>query len=89
MDTKRTVAKRIKLARIERDLNQAQLAELLGTSQTYVTKLESGKVNIGVETVARLATVLNKPINYFFETFEEPLPKGESPGARAKKRKAA
>ncbi len=92
MDTKRVVGKRIKLARIERELNQFQLAELIGADQTYISKIEAGKVDIGIETLSRIAHALGKPEGDFFKDFEEVAaerPFGESPGARARKRKAA
>jgi transcriptional regulator with XRE-family HTH domain len=90
MDTKRVVAKRIKLARVERELKQKDLADLLGVNQQNVTRFESGNVSIGVDTLARIAAALNKPVGYFFEEFDEvPTKKAQSPGARAKKRKAA
>lgn len=85
-DVKKTVAKRIKMARLERDLKQSDLAEMLTVNQANIAKIESGRVSIGVETLARIAHALHKPIGYFFEEFEDvqSLPK-----AQAKRRKAA
>lgn len=84
---KHTVAKRIKLARIERDLKQAQLAELLGTNQQNIARIEKGEIGINVETLSRVAEVLHKPIGYFFEEFEEIGI--ESKKTRARRRRAA
>lgn len=71
VDTQEIVAKRIRLARVERDLKQSQLADLIGTDQRYVSRIESGEINIGVETVARVARALKKSVEYFFEPFED------------------
>ncbi|OQY99618.1 MAG: hypothetical protein B6D41_00915 [Chloroflexi bacterium UTCFX4] len=74
MDIKRIVSERIKLARIERDINQAQLAERMGVNQQMVAKLESGRVSVGIQTLDRVARALNKPISYFVADFEEDNP---------------
>ena len=45
-------------ARIEKGLTQAELADRLGTTQSAVSRLESGEFNPRVETLSRLAGVL-------------------------------
>ena len=45
--------------REKRGLSQRQLAKLLGTSQPYVAKLESGRIkNVGVRTLVKCARAL-------------------------------
>jgi len=45
--------------REKRGLSQRQLAKLLGTSQPYVAKLESGRIkNVGVKTLVKCAHAL-------------------------------
>ena len=45
--------------REKRGLSQRQFAKLLGTSQPYVAKLESGRVkNLGVKTLVKCARAL-------------------------------
>jgi transcriptional regulator with XRE-family HTH domain len=45
--------------REKRGLSQRALAQILGTSQPYVAKLESGKIkNLGVKTLVKAATAL-------------------------------
>lgn len=90
MDTRRIVGKHIKLARVERELSQAQLAEMIGVEQAYVSKIEKGTIDIGISKLADFARVLGKPTGWFFEEFrEDQLPFVDSPGAGAKKKKAA
>jgi len=86
-DVKRTVAKRIKMARIERDLKQSELAELLETNQQNIARIEKGEMGEALETLARVAQVLHKPIQYFFEAFDDV--EIEVKKAPAKRRKAA
>ena len=46
--------------RQKRGLTQRQLAKLLGTSQPYVAKLESGRVkNLGVKTLVKCAQAVS------------------------------
>lgn len=71
MDIKQTIARRIKMARSERDINQAELGELIGVNAPYITKIESGRIDIRVETLDRIARALRKPISFFFEPVEE------------------
>lgn len=70
MTLKQTVARRIKVARAEMGLNQGELAELLGITPQGVTKLESGKIDVRIETLGRVAAALHKRIDYFFQEFE-------------------
>ncbi|MCS7208527.1 MAG: XRE family transcriptional regulator, partial [Fimbriimonadales bacterium] len=57
---------KIRLAREEALMSQSELAEQLGVSQSMVSQYELDKVDITVETLTRIADVLNKPISYFF-----------------------
>jgi transcriptional regulator with XRE-family HTH domain len=50
--------------RERRGLTQRQLAKLLGTSQPYVAKLESGRVrNLGVRTLVKCARALGAAVS--------------------------
>jgi HTH-type transcriptional regulator / antitoxin HipB len=71
MDIKQIVARRIKVARAERGLNQADLGELMHVNQKLISRFESGRVNIGIETLQRIAAALQKPLTYFLEPFED------------------
>jgi transcriptional regulator with XRE-family HTH domain len=45
--------------RISREMNQKEFAELLGVSQSMVSKLESGEYNPTVEQLHKIATKLD------------------------------
>jgi transcriptional regulator with XRE-family HTH domain len=54
--------------REKRGLTQRQLAKLLGTSQPYVAKLESGRVkNLGVKTLVKCARALGASLSIRIE----------------------
>ena len=48
--------------RQQRGMTQAELARKLGTSQSAVNRIEKGKQNLSLETIARISDVLKKPI---------------------------
>ncbi len=48
--------------RQERALTQAEFARKLGTSQSAVNRMEHGKQNMSLETLARISDVLNKQL---------------------------
>jgi len=66
MDRKK-LGKRIKLARIEKDLSQLQLGELIQAKQKSISSYETGLALLSIETLLKIAKVLEKPIGYFLE----------------------
>mgnify|MGYP006290430517 FL=1 len=60
------IVKRIKDARIERDLTQKDLAEHLQRTAASISDLERGKVQVSASDLYKLAKLLGKPIEYFF-----------------------
>src|SRR5580698_1310294 len=48
--------------RQERGLSQAEFARRLGTSQSAVNRMEHGRQNLSLETLARVSDVLNKQL---------------------------
>lgn len=69
--------------REKRGLTQRQLAKLLGTSQPYVAKLESGRVrNLGVKTLVKCARALGASVSIRMD----PLPRfAQTTGSRLRK----
>ena len=61
--------------REKRKLTQRQVAKLLGTSQPYVAKLESGRVkNIGVGTLVKYAQALGATVSVQIKPRARPRP---------------
>lgn len=48
--------------RIQYKLTQAELAKKLGTTQTAVSRIENGSVNIGIDFLQKLATAFDKKV---------------------------
>jgi len=66
MDTKK-LGKKIRLARIEMDLNQTQLADKIGAKQKSISRYETGLAMPSIETLIKIAKELKKPAGYFLE----------------------
>ncbi len=56
---------KLKRARIEAGLDQKQVAELLGKSQSYISKIESGQRRIDVLQLKEFAKAYKKSIDFF------------------------
>jgi len=53
--TLQRVGRAVRYSRISRNLTQEQLAELAGTSYTYISSLERGQRNVTIQTLERIA----------------------------------
>lgn len=63
----RYLIEKLKQARIEKNIDQIQAAELLGKTQSYVSKVESGQRRIDVVQLKAFAKIYEKPIDYFLK----------------------
>ena len=63
---KKEFGKKIKLARVERDLTQNQLAEKIKTKQKNISRYETGASMPSIETLIKISSVLKKKVGYFF-----------------------
>ena len=57
--------KRLKQARVEAGLTQAEVAEKLGSSQSWVSKIELGELRVEATLLNRLAKLYGKKVDYF------------------------
>ena len=58
-----SIAEQFIKARIQKNLTQKQLAELSGTRQSAIARLESGNYNPSVKFLQKVADVLGKKIS--------------------------
>lgn len=61
----KTLIARLKQARIDRKLNQMQVAKSLGTSQSHISKVESGQRRLDVIQLEEFAKLYGKTLSYF------------------------
>lgn len=58
--------KRMKIARIEKDLSQEQLAELLGVTRQTIGLIESGSYNPTLRLCVAICKALDKTLDELF-----------------------
>ena len=68
----------IRHLRLERGLSQEALAKSARLNRTYMSGVESGKRNITLQTVTRLAEALGVPIADFFPVRDSKTSSGKS-----------
>jgi len=63
----RKSGKKIKLARIELDLTQTQLAQKINAKQKSISRYEIGASLPSIKTLVKIAKILKKPAGYFLD----------------------
>jgi transcriptional regulator with XRE-family HTH domain len=61
--SRRTFGRRVRQYREQLRLSQEEFAEKAGIHRTYVSSIELGKVNVGIETANELALALGKRLS--------------------------
>src|SRR5437660_10854454 len=61
------LGERIKALRLERELQQRQLAEKAGLTPSMVSQIESGRLTPSLNTVGKIAAALGVPIASLFD----------------------
>ena len=101
LPVRRRVARSVKQLRAARGWSQEQLAERVGNTEKHISLVESGKVNVGIDVLASIATQLAVDVTDLFGdrssgatasfclVAREDLERIERIVARAKRRRAA
>jgi transcriptional regulator with XRE-family HTH domain len=61
----RYLVKQLKKAREESGLDQNKVAQLLGRTQSYVSKIESGQRRLDIVQLKEFAKIYKKELSYF------------------------
>ena len=61
------IVERLKKARIEIGLDQVEVAEKLGRTQSYVSKIESSERRLDVAEIKKFSTIYKKDVAYFIK----------------------
>lgn len=67
MEQLEKVRKRIRLARLEKDYTQDYVGDRLFMTQKSYHRLETGKSQLKLDILFKLATILEVEVIYFFE----------------------
>lgn len=52
----------LRLAREKMNLSQRDVHQLTGVAQSHISEIETGRSNISVDTMVKLATTVKKPL---------------------------
>ena len=61
------LGKKMKLARVELDLTQTELAQRIHSKQKSISRYETGASLPSIRTLVKIAKVLKKPAGYFLD----------------------
>ena len=61
------IVERLKKARLDAGLGQVEVAEKLGRTQSYLSKIESGQRRFDVLQLKEFAKIYKKDISYFIK----------------------
>ena len=78
----RTFTEKLRGLREDNDLTQAQVAEVLGTSQTMYARYERGANEMPIRHLVTLCQFYNVSADYLLGTTPNPLRKQKSPHAK-------
>lgn len=59
------IGKRIRSARQEKGLNQAELGRMVGCSNNHMSHIEIGQTKVSLSMLLKISCVLDKDLNYF------------------------
>ena len=59
------IGQRIKAARLESSLNQAELGKRVGCSNNHMSHVETGQTKVSLSMLLRISYVLKRDLNYF------------------------
>lgn len=65
-DLLKKVAFNIKIERMKRNLTQSQLAEMINVHEKYIGKIETGRQNLTLKTLFKIAKALEIEMNCLF-----------------------
>ena len=66
----KSIGQRIRNYRNEYGLSQEKLAEMAGCHPTYIGQIERGEKNATIESIERIAAVLNVSLSQLFEKLD-------------------
>lgn len=82
MEVLKILGERLRLLRNEKELRQADIAAMLGITQTHYQRIEKGKINISSIMLCILADYFEVSTDYLLGRSEERGLAGAVPGVR-------
>ena len=70
-DLRNKFGRKLRRIRRDRDMTQEQLAEAIGVTMEFISRMERGHIGASFETIEKLAKALGVPAGEFFQFPEE------------------
>lgn len=67
LNARTILAKNVKELRLKNNLKCEELSLILGVDNSYVSKLEKGKINITIDKIEKIAKYFNINVSVLFE----------------------
>lgn len=64
------VRERVKEARLKKGYSQRELSEIITRSNSYISQIESGRLDVSIVDLIALSTALDQPVRYFVPVYE-------------------
>jgi len=77
------IGRRLKLARDTAGISRRELAQRVGTTAERLTGYERGTHRLTARRLFEIASILDKPVSYFFEDLPEQAARPGAPGVDA------
>ena len=61
----RFLTQQLRKARLEANLTQKEVADTLGKTQSYISKVETGQLRIDIIQLEQFASIYKKKLEYF------------------------
>ena len=65
------IGKRIKEERINKHLTQEEMSDMIDTSVSFYSRLETGTSQINLKRIVQIAEILDTPVGYFITGIKE------------------
>lgn len=63
----KALIEKLKKARGDNGLDQAEVAKMLGKTQSHISKVEAGQRRIDIVALKEFARIYKKPVDYFLK----------------------
>lgn len=73
-DLEKNIGNKIKRLRQFLNMSQDELAQKIGYSKSFISKIENGNISVAIATLSKIAKVLGVELSWFFEEEEEGQP---------------
>jgi transcriptional regulator with XRE-family HTH domain len=64
-ETRDRIGKKLRRARIEKNMTQRELAKILGLTHAGLGSYETGRLRLSAELLVKLCDILERPMSYF------------------------